>query len=153
MKPTQNEKLSVVIRLIVESRVLKLRGPLRDLVDLAQNQAQYGGSSDGTISEDRWYTARAISDALDKLGEAIDREPACVVKSTTTSLVLNDPEWRDAAVATQQLQDALDFIEDNEFVLAVGTEPHRCLDCGAEAGQCHSQQCRWLDIMRRGGRR
>lgn len=52
----------------------------------------------------------------------------------------------------QLLTDALDFIADNEWA-AYGDGFGACLDCGAPRDSQHSENCLWLAIMRRGGRK
>jgi hypothetical protein len=66
------------------------------------------------------------------------------------------------AAALALLTDALDFIADNEWGGWMSDGPvdviSTCLDCGAQKGekpeenQAHSENCRWLAIMRRSGR-
>ena len=145
--PTQNEQFVASVNVIVGSGILKLRGPLRILLDLAQNPVQYGGASDETISESRWYQLRTIVDALDQIDESIDH------------LDVQDVET-DVAVFKEKiaLKEALEFVADNEFGRPdpggpYGTGQPSCLDCGAELGQAHSEKCRWLFVMRLGGRR
>lgn len=145
--PTQNEQFVAAVNVIVGSGIVKLRGPLRILLDLAQNPVQYGGASDETISESRWYQLRTIVDALDQIDESIDH------------LDVQDVET-DVAVFKEKiaLKEALDFVADNEFGRPdqggpYGTGQPFCLDCGAELGQAHSEKCRWLFVMRLGGRR
>lgn len=52
-----------------------------------------------------------------------------------------------------QLDEALDFIEAQEWARWDSSLGRCCLDCGAPKGYDHSTHCRWLSIMRRGGRR
>lgn len=149
--PTQNEQFVAAVNVIVGSGIAKLRGPLRTLLDLAQNPAQHGGASDETISESRWYQLRTIVDALDQIDAAID--PDDILDGLD---VLDDTV--DAVREKIALKEALDFVVDNEFGRPDPGGPHgtgqpSCLDCGAEPGQAHSEKCRWLFVMRLGGRR
>lgn len=56
-----------------------------------------------------------------------------------------------------QLEEALDFILDNEFggceVEGGGGVIPSCLSCGAQMSTDHSKTCRWLAIVQRAGRR
>jgi hypothetical protein len=53
----------------------------------------------------------------------------------------------------QLLTDALDFIADNEWGRRNVALYDECLDCGAPRDSQHSENCRWLALMRRAGRR
>jgi len=69
------------------------------------------------------------------------------VKAAQAKLSAQPPTDRE-----QLLTDALDFIADNEWG-ATGSLSAECLDCGADRGSRHSENCRWLALMRKAGRR
>lgn len=105
------------------------------------------------LRDGRWQNVLVEDMTTDELHARFTSETAASAPWKWIAMLAKIAKDRDA-----QATEALSFIEDNEFgdherVSEAALPQPKCLDCGAFKGEPHSEDCRWLGIMKRGGRR